>query len=369
MVKIQNLWVGFAQSGEAGNGVYQVWFSTSSTCPTGMSSWFMNAQKITQVDPSTGVTIPDTNKEVVSTVGYKLFNRYQTETRGSVAGSTEYLVDEIPNTISTTTSEVESCAGLTHKLGNWSAYRLYNANKATHLYEITYWEYIIMCYVFAAYFGTFNIESQYGGITSGSDTAARNHVNGSVTINASTGMSAKNTAVSAYAFMWIENALHGKQYIWTAGCSNRQGIIDGYMDASYGALDSSSGASWKKMKSYVTFSANKANSYVHSSTIYDKTFNFTGLVANSGWNGTVTSIDLFAFPQRYGAGGVRVSAASSGFYDEVYTNTTDNTVMYVGGYSNTGSSAGLFCRFFHVTASPAAWSLRGFATLDVKSGS
>lgn len=365
MVKIPQLYVGFMVEGDMPTQTYEVWFYVGNqAAPAGMSPWFLKETiQVSEVDNT------DTISKIDSAGSYKLFCRYNSLSSDTAAGGTAIC----------------SCSGSNQASGTWSANALHTANVNTKVYEITYWEYIIMCYVFIAYFAkgvsgtesnaasSFNIENYYHGLESGSEAAARATGDYSSTYNgcldtvaaANNGIGPKNTANAPYVFLWIENALHAKQYIWTAGCSNMQTEIDEYFDSSYAHLDSSSGATWKSMRSYLTYAPNKANSYVHSTTVYDKIFHFNGLVSNSGWNGYISQIDIYGYPKRTGSG----AGASAGYYDQWYTNATASTVMYVGGPSNSGSYNGLFCRSFHATAAHAYWYLRGFATLDVKSGS
>ena len=304
MARIKNVNVGLFK--DTKKGTKQIRFNFDTGCPEGFHKWFPN-----------------------STTGYKLFGRY----------------DIMPNTTDNTT--VDCCVGESQNDENrssftWSANTILSRIKATgNFLAETYWEHLVMSFLFCAYHKNFNTQEVYSGLQSGSETAARGYVNGYMdtyvtshdgghnwdyTENASSG--------NAYKFLHLENPLHGKQWIWGAGWKGLNG------------------------KYYLTFDDVKANA---AATLATSDADIVGNYVTS-WNQTyITNIDLYGVPSETLNG-----QSSLGFYDACWSAGTTNTsyVAFLGGTSYYGASGGAFARAFIGDASYATWGRRGRITMN-----
>lgn len=296
MARIKNVNVGLFK--DTAKGTKQIRFNFDEGCPEGFHKWFPN-----------------------SSTGYKLFGRY----------------DIMPNTVDNTT--VNCCKGEKQDQSDgafvWSANTILSRIKATgNFLEETYWEHLVMSFLFCAYHKTFKTQDIYSGISSGSETAAREFVNGFTdTILTHDGGVTYSTYGTAYKFLHLENPLHGKQWIWGAGWKGLNG------------------------KYYMTFDDVNANA---SATLGSDNADIVGNYTTSWSNTFITNIDLYGVPTSVGG------SSSTGFYDAAWSAGTTNTsyVAYLGGSSYSGASVGAFARAFDNTASNSVWARRGRITMN-----
>ena len=315
MVELQNVNVGLFKNTK--KGTKQVRFNFDKGCPAGFHKWFPN-----------------------STNGTKLFGRYDitptTSTTDAGTSGIECCVGGTQGTLNTTTN--------VHEKGNWTAQRMYaginylNSQLDSSLQgkyqfmEETYWEHLVMSYIFCAYFKTFNSQSIYGGWKSDYGTHAGNLLSGETDGRKLHYSEYPNTANSAYKFLHLENPLHGKQWIWGAG--------------------------WRGegTKYYMTFDDKVAN---EAQDLNISHADITGTIPSmsSTW---IFDIDLYGVPSNIVGG-----SSSQGFFDAGWSNTTANSrIAYLGGSSNNGDYDGVFARSFNLVASDGYWSLRGRLTMN-----
>ena len=333
MVELQNINVGLFK--DTKKGTKQIRFNFDKGCPDGFHKWFPN-----------------------STDGTKLFGRYDiaptvsTSTAGT--NGIEVCFGSSQGTYLNTTS------GLTngYSKGNWNSEKLLeginhvnagldsSVSGKYQFMEETYWEHLVMSYIFCAYFKTFDTQSVYRGLDLGyTDGNAGQWSAGTVDNSVKThlgsthGTPGSNT--SPYKFLHIENALHGKQWIWGAGWWGNNG------------------------KYYMTFDDKKANL---ACNLAIANADITGTYATN-WSQTyITDIDLYGVPEdTTGATGESTQytgSSSRGFFDACWSNTGASQVAYLGGGSDLGARVGAFARAFSNDASSAYWSRRGRITMN-----
>ena len=314
MTEIKNINVGLFK--DSVKGTKQVRFNFDAGCPKGFYKWFPN-----------------------STSGTKLFGRYD--------------VAPITSTSAAGTEGINCCYGesqgayteYNYEKGNWSSNTLLAGIKATNanLLEETYWEHLVMSYLFCAYYKTFDTQSVATGLQSGYNKNPG--YAGQWTAGGTDGIltpHGKNPVVNdnneAYKFMHLENPLHGKQWIWGAGW--------------VGKSTEGKGEYWLTLDDIVanktaTLSKNDAQfygTYIAGSTITGK---------------YISKIDLFGVPTEANA------SSSTGFYDGFWANgLADSRVAYLGGSSDDGLIDGAFARSFGDDAPAAYWAWRGRITMN-----
>lgn len=312
MTEIKNVNVGLFK--DSVKGTKQVRFNFDAGCPKGFYKWFPN-----------------------STSGTKLFGRYD--------------VAPITSTSAAGTEGINCCYGESqgawtennYAKGNWSSNTLLAGIKATNanLLEETYWEHLVMSYLFCAYYKTFDTQSVATGLQSGYNNgyAGQWTAGGTDSILTPHG---KNAVVNgnneAYKFMHLENPLHGKQWIWGAGWVGKS--VEG------------KGEYWLTLDDIV---ANKTATLSKN----DAQFYGTYLAGSTIYNKFISKIDLFGVPTEANA------SSSTGFYDGFWAqNLYDSRVAYLGGYSNGGLVDGAFARDFFYDAPSASWNRRGRITMN-----
>ena len=329
MTEIQNVNVGLFENQI--EGWKEVRFNWDSGCPAGFHKWFPNSKS-----------------------GTKLIGRYDSIPAGS--------------SVSDTSSGINCCKGVSMGVatdsvwakGNWRADYLLAATKATptnnsiSLLEETYWEHVVLTYIYCAYFGTFNTQGATTDSTYGTLTDYRgNSANYSGRYNGSTGNAGNiETGVtdtilkhcgslgnnSGYRFMHIEDAIHGKQWIWCAGWKGNTQTTGGSYYMTYDdILANTSASDWDTSKAEVK------GVYPYN--------------ANSTY---ISAIDLWQVPTSLTA-----SSSTTGFYDGWWSfYTGSGRVAYVGGVSFSGALDGGFARAFFNVASDSGWVRRGRSTMN-----
>ena len=310
MAEISNVNVGLFK--DSVKGTMEVRFNFDAGCPQGFRKWFPN-----------------------TTTGTKLFGRY----------------DILPNSA----GGVNVCVGEKQEgTFNWNANNMLSEIKKTgNFLEITYWEHLVMSYLFCAYFKTFNSQSIYTGIQSGSEAAARDYANGTVesTVKEHTGK-VSVTGGEAYKFLHLENPLHGKQWIWGAGwvgTTTGTGTLGGQYWLTTDDIIANKAA---------TLDVNANAQYIEIHDNYPGSNGDTGPLGRIE-NKYISKIDLYGVPTELNG------SSTSGFYDAhwAYGNGAGR-VAYLGGTSNYGASDGVFARHFYDAASLAYWNRRGRLTMN-----
>lgn len=265
-----------------------VYFNLDSVCPNGFYRWFKN--------------------------GTKCMGRY------------DLTFNEDGQTL-------DCAAGNSQPTGTFSANNIHSMTVATNanLLNWTAWEIIVFGWLEVAYYGTFDVATARGGqMNSGSESAARNWVAGTT----DTLVAACGAAGGGHRFMYCENAIDGKQWLWGAG--------------------------WKftaNGKAKFTMDDEKANAAV---TVTDANaeieVDFSTVEAN-GWQ-YPKNINFFGMATELGA------SSTTGITDGQYLITGGGTVFYAGGPSTGGAPCGVFARYAVASAGSANWSRRGRCALN-----
>lgn len=268
-----------------------VYFNFDKVCPAGFNRWFKN----------------DT----------KLLGRY----------------DFTPNADGST---VDCAYGLSQGTAvTWSANLMLTRLKATKtdLMEVTAWELIVDAWLQACYYKTFDIPSSARGrgVESGSETAARNYVNGTQDSLTTPHGAASGTTYGGYRWMYRENPTDGKQWLWGAGWRGQNGT------------------------GYLTFDDEKANAAATMS-LDNADVTMTYLTNCDGTY--MKNVDFFTMPIEAGGG------SSSGFCDGNWSNIANDRIFYSGGTSYSGVVSGPFARYVYLDASAAYWNGRGRCALN-----
>ena len=314
MTEIANINVGLFQ--DSSKGTKEVRFNFDKGCPKGFHKWFAHP-------------FWNENRGVYT----KLIARYDSAPAGENTSATSAGINvAYGDSQGAWTSD-------NYAKGNWSSNLLHAANKATgaNILEETYWEHVVLTYIFSAYFKTFDHQSIYGGLQSdyNSGNAGQWKAGQTDSLNSHKGQLGNNMG---YRFMHIENAIHGKQWIWCAGW--------------VGNVTATTGTYWM---TYDDIIANKAATMAKDDAdVYGPFLGGSGVE-----NKFIGKIDLWGNPIE--AGG----SSSSGFYDAVWAyNIYDSRVAYVGGISDHGLSVGGFARSFDGDASISHWRRRGRITMN-----
>lgn len=230
-------------------------------------------------------------------------------------------------------STLDCAAGNSQPTGTFSANNIHSMTVATNanLLNWTAWEIIVFGWLQVAYYKSFDVATKRGGqMNSGSESAARNWVAGTT----DTLTEACGAVGGGHRFMYCENAIDGKQWLWGAG--------------------------WKftaNGKAKMTMDDVKANAAV---TVSDANaeieVDFLQVEAD-GWQ-YPKNIGFFGMAEELGG------SSSSGITDGQYLHTGGGTVFYAGGTSNNGASCGVFARNANGSAGDAAWYQRGRCALN-----
>lgn len=335
LAEIENVNVGLFQ--DSRTGTKEVRFNFDLGCPEGFHKWFSH--------PYWNATKKKWTK---------LFGRYNVipvdlvsnaNTKGIIcnAGFAQHP--------STATSGSYSAP----EKGSWNSNNILAGIKATLTDEakasgyealsITYWEYLVMSYIFCAYFNTFDTQSIIKGLQNNQELHTTTHVTG--TCDSATVLKGANnshykvyTATGSnnegYRFLWLEDALHGQQWIWGAGWVGNS-ILN---PAQY----------------WMTFDDRTANL---SATLDKNKADVFGNYAYNTNSSYITKIDVYGNPTDVGG------SSSTGFYDGMWSyNLYDSRVAYLGGLAYDGLIDGVFSRYFYHAAGTSNWNGRGRLTLN-----
>ena len=263
-----------------------VWFNTDTTCPAGFYRWFKNKSK---------------------------------------------LIARYDSTFNADGTTIDACYGTSQPTGDWSFDLSHTRTKATNanLMNLTAWEIICLSWIQSAYYKTFDMQTALaGGLQTGSETVARGYVNGSTdTLTTPHG----KIDSGAFRFMYLENAVWGKQWLMGFGWRGQAG------------------------KGYLTFDDVKANKAA-TMALEDADVTMTYLTNTGGTY--CKNVDFFTMPIE--AGG----SSTTGFYDGNWSSTSNDRVFYVGGDSGNDSNCGAFARFLSYDASISGWSLRARCAMN-----
>lgn len=297
--EIQNINVGLFQNSKA--GTKEVRFNFDQGCPEGFHKWFSHPYW-------------NSSRKCYT----KLIGRYNLQHNAD--GST-----------------VDTCSGVaqssTANGANWSANLMFTKIKATAtatkqtLQEWTYWENLVMSYIFTAYYKTFNHQSIFSGLQSGGNANGDQWVSGQTD---SVSGHAGSISSGAYRFMFVENATYGQQWIWGAGWRGENG------------------------KSYMTYDDITANK---AATMSLTDADVTGTYPTNMSASYITKMDLWGVPTAING------SSSTGLYDGGWSNTGTSRVAYLGGGSIGGAIDGSWARSFAYDAGSSDWNLRGRLTL------
>ena len=266
-----------------------VYFNLDSVCPNGFYRWFKN--------------------------GTKCMGRY------------DLTFNEDGQTL-------DCAAGNSQPTGTFSANNIHSMTVATNanLLNWTAWEITVFGWLEVAYYGTFDVATVRGGqLNSGSEQAARGWVAGTT----DTLVAACGAAGGGHRFMYCENAIDGKQWLWGAGWkfkANGKAVFT-MDDVKANAAVSITDANAEITVDFVEVAA--------ANWQYPKNINFFGMAED---------ID---------------GSSSTGITDGQYlTPSCANNVFYAGGYSGSGAICGVFARHASDSASAAYWNLRGRCALN-----
>jgi hypothetical protein len=330
--EIENINVGLFQNSK--EGWKEVRFNFDLGCPKGFHKWFAH---------------PYYN----STLGKytKLMGRYNIIPVDTVSNVGTYGV----TCNAGFNMSPDTGSGTTYDKGNWSANAMLTGIKATldssateagyELLEITYWEHLVMSYIFAAYHKTFDTQSIVKGLQSDYSNYDGNIKNGVIDTAETLVLGSKdshwavsnaaNTSNQYYKFLWLDMPLHGQQWIWGAGFVANSSVSPGQY--------------------WMTFDDKVANLSATMAKTNGEVIGQYPVSLNSSY---IKNMDLFGIPT---AGG---GSSSTGFYDGCWTtNLYDSRVAYLGGASDHGAVAGSWARALTDDASYAAWYRRGRLTM------
>ena len=319
MTEIQNVNVGLFQNTQ--EGWKEVRFNFDSGCPRGFHKWFAhpywNSTLTNSVTGNTGVWT-------------KLVGRYDSTpvtTCSDTASGINIMYGDSQGAIDIPNS--------TYAKGNWSANYILASTKATNsnLLTETYWEYLVLVYIFSAYFKTFNHQSIYTGLNSGANTGNSGQWTNGQTDTLLTHYGQLGTDMG-YRFLHVENAIHGKQLLWGSGFMG-----DGTAGKYYMSFDD--------VKSNI-------NAQMDTSTNADIIGTYNTALSSS-W---ITNMDIYGIPVTVG------SSSSTGFYDGAWSsNSSKYYISALGGSSSHSLYAGGFSRLITTTPDYAFNNIRGRATL------
>ena len=327
MTEIENVNVGLFKDSK--KGIKEVRFNFDKGCPKGFHKWFAH---------------PYWNEERGCYT--KLIGRYNTTPAGT-------------NT-SDTAAGINCAFGLSqggtnadnYTLGSWNANNLLAATKATMvedsgctLLQETYWEHVVLSYIFSAYYGTFDHQSIFRGHAtdfntaetpsnptgSGAGAGLNGHTDSLLTPHG-TKVSKPSTTNGGYRFMHIENAIHGQQWIWGAGWTGNDG------------------------KYYMTYDDITANA---STTLTESDADVVGTYPKTSSGNYFGNADLWCVPTNTSGG-----SSSTRYCDSVLSRTGDGHVAYLGGDALSANGCGGFSRDFRNDAAHSYRYRRGRPTMN-----
>lgn len=318
MTEVHNVNVGLFQNST--EGWKEVRFNFDKGCPKGFHKWFAHPYwNASLKDPITG-------KNGVWT---KLLGRYDvtpTLTSGTTAG--------------TTVDIAYGCSQGGHDVNNWSANLIHQKLVATHptaLLSMTYWEHLVLSYIFSAYYKTFNHQSIFAGLQTDYTNNSGGWTNGQTDtiLTPHGGLTKAANGNQAYKFMHMENSHYGKQWIWGAGFVGN--------------------ASATPSKWYMTFNDIVANSAATMNKANADIITTSPLTSDQ--ESYIKNIDLWGVPQVVGG------SSSTGFYDGFWCTAADSRVAWLGGRSYDGAVVGGFARAFDNDAAFSYWNRRCRGTI------
>jgi hypothetical protein len=317
MVELQNVNVGLFHN--ASEGWNEIRFNFDTGCPSGFHKWFAHPYwNSTKVNPITGQT----------GVWTKLMARYDSSSSGTSTDAAS-MTNVAFGTAQATSTDPFSATSLL----------ALNTKTNSNLLEITYWEQLVLSYIFCAYFKTFNSQSIYGGLISG--TSDYTWTSGQTdTLLTHFGQLGNNMG---YRFMHMENPIHGKQAIWTSGCTTTRISAN------------------KLVKTCLSYDDQVSNSAVILTLDNSDVVESLDYSVITSPDGYVNNVNLWGFNNSNTTGG----SSSLGFYDKQYTeyNQGDGDYcMAAGGNSADGAGCGAFWRGGFLSTSTNA-AIRGRATL------
>lgn len=311
MTEVHNVNVGLFQNST--EGWKEVRFNFDKGCPTGFHKWFAHPYwNATLKDPITG-------KNGVWT---KLLGRYDvtpTLVEGTTAG--------------TTVDIAYGCSQGGHNVNNWSANLILQKLKATHstaLLSMTYWEHLVLTYIFSAYYKTFDHQSIFNGLLTDYTNNSGGWTNGQTDtiLTPHGGLTKLANGNQAYKFMHMENSHYGKQWIWGAGFVGDANV---------------SPSKW-----YMTFDDIVANKTATMARTDADVVTTSSIAAEQGQY--INKIDLWGVPQSASGG-----SSSTGFYDGLWVSANSSRVAWLGGASYYGAFGGGFARDFDTDAAYSFW--------------
>ena len=323
--EIKNVNVGLFQNSE--EGYKEVRFNFDTGCPKGFHKWFAHPYWNSSIGAYT-----------------KLWGRYPiTPITSTSSAGTEGINVAYGESMGTYNYTSDNIWGGTYEKRSWSANLMYagiNKTITSNSYkalEVTYWEHLVLSYIFCAYYKTFNVQSIFTGLQNNFASG----YNGSWTnggtdtlLSHKGGVTQTDTSNTAYRFMFIENPLYGQQWIWGAGWLG----------------DNTTGTYYMTFDDYV---ANKAVTMSASDA------DVVGKYPTNVNGGYITKIDVFGVPTAVNG------SSTSGFYDGLWsTNIYNSRIAYLGGTSDYGSLDGVFARDFRSDAGNQTWDRRGFVTVS-----
>jgi len=320
MTEIENINVGLFEN--TAEGWQEVRFNFDKGCPEGFHKWFAH---------------PYWNEERGCYT--KLIGRYNSTPAGT--------------STSDTAAGINCAFGLSlggtkydnYTLGFWSADTLFYATQATNLLEETYWEHVVLSYIFSAYYGTFDHQSIFRGHAtdfntaetpsnptgSGAGAGLNGHTDSLLTPHG-TKVSKPSTTNGGYRFMHIENAIHGQQWIWGAGWTGNDG------------------------KYYMTYDDITANA---STTLTESDADVVGTYPKTSSGNYFGNADLWCVPTNTSGG-----SSSTRYCDSVLSRTGDGHVAYLGGDALSANGCGGFSRDFRNDAAHSYRYRRGRPTMN-----
>ena len=316
MTEIDNINVGLFEN--KSEGWKEVRFNFDRGCPSGFHKWFPNSR-----------------------TGTKLWARYDSIPVDTVSTVSTYGINVAPFQ---SMGSYNSSAGEYNK-GIWSADTLLAGMKAMSLplLEETYWEHLVLTYIYCAFFGTFDTQSIYRGRTSGSQAQSMAIDTGSTDYRYDHygELAFNESGMNSYRFLHIEDAIHGKAMLWAAGA----------------AVDN------KNKVYYMTYDDIKANTFSSTTASFNRDYTdvsgFICALTTTTSKCYMKNIDLFGMPTETSG------TSDTGFYDFAFGNTTQtNGIMNVGGDTYYGYASGGFARFVNANSTSSYWDRRGRVTLN-----
>ena len=300
MTELQNVNVGlFRNSSEGWN---EIRFNFDTGCPNGFHRWFAHPYwNSTKVNPITGKT----------GVWTKLMARYDSASSGTSTDAAS-MTNVAFGTAQATSTDLFSATSLL----------ALNTKTSSNLLEITYWEQLVLSYIFCAYFKTFDSQSIYEGLTNEDEDTVLTWASGQTdTLLTHFGQLGD---YKGYRFMHMENPIHGKQALWTSGCTNT--IIKAN----------------KLIKTFLSYDDIVSNSTVILTPDNSDVVEFLD-GSYLGFGGFIYNINLWGFVNSNAAG--PHASSSTGFYDfQGFRDEDGDYCVIVSGDYSSDHGSGAFWR-------------------------